>query len=263
MLVFSHIPKTAGTSLAFLLQRYYGSRLLSAQYRKDSLYKYEDLKKDLKIYPHVQCLTGHSVKPFVDFKEYNSQMHWFTFLREPKKRFISHYIHQYNSGANIQFRMDFVEWTQKYNRKNWMVRMIAGIEDLEAAKQILREKFKFVGVTEKYDESLVIMKNSLGLSDFNIDYHAPKNISKDIEIRKKISDNDQLYKDLILEQNELDIELYDYVLKNIWEKQKNDYYAPDQSKSRIIHEKIKLAEYNLFRNLIYKPYLFIEKVINK
>lgn len=65
-----------------------------------SIYLYQDLKKDARLFRRLKCITGHGLKPFVDFREYESRLRWFTFLRDPKKRFISHYIHQQTSDVD-------------------------------------------------------------------------------------------------------------------------------------------------------------------
>ena len=144
ILVFSHIPKTAGTTLNYLLRRRFGMNLLAAKVRKDSgdiAYRPVDLKMDLAIYRHCQCLSGHGLKPYVNFQEFQDKLRWFTFVRRPADRFLSLYIHQFTSGKP-QFKLDFIDWAKKFKRDNGMVRMIAGEANIAKAKDILHDNVR-------------------------------------------------------------------------------------------------------------------------
>ena len=218
MIVFSHIPKTAGTSFNTMLRRYFGSSLMAARYRANSggtLYRYEDLKYDAKLYSNLKCLSGHGLKPFHHFKEFEQQMKWYTFLREPTSRFVSHYVHQRTSG-NADFEIGLREWAGKFDRQNWCVRMIAGEEDVEAAKQILEEKFYFVGLVEEFATSVVRFCQCFDLPDFDSRIPKPKMVARSKAVKKEIECNLDQYRDLIAEQNFLDKKLYEFVHSRFW-----------------------------------------------
>ncbi len=61
-----------------------------------------------------------------------------------------------------------------------MVKMIAGEEDVNAAIQILDEKIGFIGFTEYFYESLLLLKDRLLLDDFKVIKTVSKMTSKDI-----------------------------------------------------------------------------------
>lgn len=260
MFAFTHIPKTAGTTLNYILQKNFGNRLNSVIPRKGVNYSYEDLKKDNLIYSNVKCISGHGVKPFINYGEFNNQLKWFTFLRDPIKRFVSQYIHQQTSNLK-QYHMPIEEWADRYARSNWQVKWIAGEEDLEAAKQIIKEKFVFIGLTEKFDESLLKMQNVFG-NRFDINYKNQKMLSRDNSLKNELLNNQ--YMELVSFfklQNELDLKLYDFVLNEIYPTQK--VLLENKKDNLTIYNKkkevVNLYKFRLKRNLIYKPYVLLTK----
>ena len=69
----------------------------------------------------------------------------------------------------------------------------------------LKNHFAVVGITEKFDKSLLLMKKKLGWS---YPVYRKQNVNQK---RKKISELSSDLIDLIKEKNKMDIELYDYV----------------------------------------------------
>lgn len=260
MYAFSHIPKTAGTSLNYLLRRYYGPKLLAVDPRKKGAYTQLDLKKDLKLFKNIQCITSHRLKPFMPFDQ---ELQWFTFMRNPEKRFISQYIHQ-QTGKVEQYKMDIFAWSKKFKRSNWHTKWIAGEEDLEAAKQIIEEKNIFVGLTERFDESILLMKKALNMEGADLRYGSRRMVVRNTTIKDEIINNYDKYKELILEQNEKDIALYNYVSDHVFSKSVEAYgkeqLATDLSElqaSIANYENTSSWKYTRFRlqhNLLYKPY---------
>jgi len=266
IICFSHIPKTAGTTINLLLRRYFGYKLIAVEHRarkNQVTYQLDDLKIDLKLHPPCKCITGHTLKPFVNFHDLEKKMFWVTFLRKPEKRFISHYIHQKTSGIS-KFDLDFIEWGRTYHRSNWMVRMIAGEESLSKAIDILEEKFRFVGLVELFDESMELFTNIFDLDGFNLNYKNKKMVVRNNALKEEIYHNYPKYESYILEQNNLDIELYRYVKDTIWSRQIIEFPLTKnmtKNNNRSIKEQSNLLAFKLYRNMIYKPYLKIEYYI--
>jgi len=257
MLAFTHIPKTAGTTLNYILQKNFGSKLHAIIQRNGRRYSYQDLKNDQFLFRNAHCISGHVLKPFIDYKEFNGQLQWFTFFRDPINRYVSQYIHQQTS-KNENYLMPIEKWGEKYQRSNWQTKWIAGEEDLLAAKQILTEKFVFVGITEKFDESINIMKDSFNLT-LDITYNEPKMLVRNDKLKndllkERFDELQQFYKD----QNNLDIQLYDHVVKNVFNQQqlKNKDNRPVIKLNKITESKNLLA-YKIKRNLLYRPFVKI------
>jgi hypothetical protein len=233
ILMFSHIPKTAGTTFNVLLRSYFGSSLLAARVRKDAqwaTYRYADLAKDIRIYPGVRCITGHGVKPFEDFGEFNGRLQWFTFLRDPVARFVSHYVHQ-QTGDHPQFRMSLADWARRFKRRNWCVRMIAGEEDLPAAKQILKERFSFVGLVEQFDLSVRLFRQVFQLADFSGSYLKPRTVSRNPKLRDDVLAATAEHEAVIQENTDLDRQLYEFVVAEIWQPQVERFGGESRSET--------------------------------
>ncbi len=271
MLAFTHIPKTGGTTVTDILINEYGTKLISIIPRNGQTYGYSDLKEDLQIYKDPLCIAGHYLKPFVDFKEYDERMEWFTFLRDPIKTFISLYIHQF-TGKSAKYKVEFSDWMTKFNRKNRIVNWIAGENNLEKAKEIIERKFKFIGITEKFDESLVLLKEKFNLR--SIDYSS-KMETRDLYLKNQLLNNLARFEDQIMLNNDLDTELYRYVLNKIFplqiEKMGYDKFSKSlqeikqkkQTGNHTGNAKINKITYRVKRNLVYKPFVFLNTGLKK
>jgi len=214
VLMFCHIPKAAGTTFNLMLSRYFGSGLIVARPRKGNVYLKSDFESDTRLVRNPSCIRGHCVKPFVGFGNLNAHTKWCTFLRDPKKRYVSHYIHQKTSGRS-EFDLSIEDWSRNFNRKNFCVRMLAGEEDLLAAKQILNDRFDFVGLVEEFAQSVSRLRDVFGLSGFNTRVPKSRMVTRDPLLKREILSRSERYHQLILEENFLDIELYNYVLAAI------------------------------------------------
>lgn len=263
MLAYTHIPKTAGSTLTEILIKQYGSKLISIVPRNGKIYTYSNLKDDLKIYKNPSCIAGHNLKPFVDFKEFNDRMQWFTFLRDPVKTFISLYIHQF-TGQNPKYKLEFSDWMTRFNRKNRMVNWIAGENNLEKAKEIIQTKIEFIGITEKFDESLILFKEKFNIRSIS---YVSKMKTQDPALKNQIMNNITRFQDQIMSNNDLDIELYQYALNKIFPRQIEDighttFLRLLETKPNALNNedvnvgKLNGIKYRLKRNLVYKPFVF-------
>ncbi len=239
IIAFSHIPKTAGTSFNHMIRRYFGQQLISARPRSGTpgaTYRKEDLDNDHQIYKNPRCISGHCLKPFVDFKEHADRLMWFTFLREPEKRLLSQFVHQQTSNVKVH-KMDFPAWCKRFHRKDWLVKWIAGEHDLNAAQQILAEKFSAIGLVEHFDDSVKIFKRVFQLTGFVTTPPKQKMTIRDPTIKQEIIEKRESFKDLLEEQTELDRKLYDHVCQNTWKLQaeilSNENVIPGKPQSKI------------------------------
>jgi len=216
MLVFSHIPKTAGTTFNAILRKNFGSSLISVFPEDGDVYQKSDFESDFKQDRHPAGISSHALKPFTDFNELESKFEWVTFLRDPVERYVSQYIHQ-QTGNSEHFKMDIFSWARNYGRSNWQVKWLAGEENLEKAIEVAEKKITFIGVVEHFDESLVLMNQCLR-EPLDISYDAPLMVVRDRSLKNELL-NDEETRAFIVEQNELDIKFYNYVLDNIFYKQ--------------------------------------------
>ncbi|MGF9947290.1 sulfotransferase family 2 domain-containing protein, partial [Priestia megaterium] len=140
---------------------------------------------------------------------------YFTMMRNPIERVISLYYflktypgYYRENMENMSFE-DYIDWDPQ--AKNGQIQQICGIHSqigLEKAKENLKT-FKVVGITEMFNESLLLLKDKLGWNDIA---YKRKNVTKSrpllqevpTEIIKKIKKN-----------NQLDIELYEFAKSDL------------------------------------------------
>jgi len=156
---------------------------------------------------------------------------YITMLREPIKRTISQYNHFYFEKHNVwheHVEGKSLEEVLEHGALNWLdnlqTRLISGVdhgceygkctpEMLEQAKQNLRDYFAVVGLVERFDESLILIKQAVGLRN---PFYFPINVRL-----KPAAHEDTLSQramDLLKQHNALDLELYRYG-QELFEKQ--------------------------------------------
>jgi hypothetical protein len=98
---------------------------------------------------------------------------------------------------------------------NGQVRLISGVGDsvpfgectpdlLRKAQHNLEEHFSFVGLSERFDESLLLLRNMFG---WKIPFYTRKNVTKKQVLKRNIT---QETLDIIKSYNQLDLQLYEY-----------------------------------------------------
>lgn len=238
---FLHIPKTAGTTLNHIFAANFGAdKILSAYSKEETNALWEMDIKDIYNYDLVQ---GHLF--ISDFNSLFSSplgANVFTFLREPAARVVSEYkflknwpqqhLYKYINENNIQFS-DFITSTHPLlinHGKNLMTRSLCGVgcsgpeEMLERAKKHLL-RFIFVGITERFDEGLLILEDKMRLKDI---HYAKSNVSP---FQHTLTEEEM---SLIHEYNQQDMELYKYAC-TLFEKQVQQAGEDFQHRLKVFH----------------------------
>ena len=96
-----------------------------------------------RLYPHLDCIACHCVKPYDDLGAPGSHIRFFTFLRDPAARYISHYLDR----ARVYDRDAFDKWVASSWTQNWQAKKIAGVPDADRAIEIMQQRIGFVGLT--------------------------------------------------------------------------------------------------------------------
>jgi hypothetical protein len=189
LLVFVHIPKTAGTTLRTVLNMNEpGSRsralgnvfkggggLNKAPIARLRAGKGPDLTRVRLVRGHVPLgIREYLPKHLPEGRE----LRCFTFLRDPIDRTLSHYFAIRETGRGYRLPPLAADAALEdaleggYLHDNLQTRMLSGLpepfgevddEMLERAKRNLRDELAFFGLTERFDESLVLAKQRLGL----------------------------------------------------------------------------------------------------
>lgn len=208
MLGFVHIEKTAGTSVKFILRN---STILRhcdiMPQERYGIVSDEDLKLAKRAFFFgLQSISGHGlINPTENISD---PIQYFTILRDPLQRCASHYQHIKRSRRRKGEDISFEEFIQDETKRDFQVRKIAGEPDLDKALQDLKEKFLFVGLTERFAESMEIFRH-LCPYKINIRY-SRLHVAKDNSAKKEVLETPHLRK-LLEEGNALDSKLYEFV----------------------------------------------------
>ncbi len=214
-LIFLHVPKTAGTTL---------NRIIEWQYNPLSIFTID---------PHRIRATGTRFKTFSEDRrrrfrvvrghlpygihEYLPQgAVYITILREPVARLFSSYNSILDSplhSLHRKFKSEHLGIQDlialQPHRCNAQCRMISGLgkvgtcdeRTLETAKENLVRSFGVVGLSERFQESLLLMMAFFG---WKVPFYENYNVSK-----TRPSPDPRLV-EMLSEHNRLDIELYEF-----------------------------------------------------
>lgn len=222
-LIFLHLPKTAGTTLNGILARQYAGQTAYA-IKSDRLEaNIESFKTQAADARHrIRLLLGHQAFGLHGYLAPGAR--YITVIREPVARVISHY-HYVRSHRHPKFieaieseRLDlhkYVTSTISGELENGQTRWIAGIlddreltsADYDRAIANIEAHFDWVGVTERFDESLVDLAFKFGWPRV---YYRKRNVGAG-EPRPPAADVVQA----IRERNRFDVLLYDHVVRRM------------------------------------------------
>jgi hypothetical protein len=273
IIAFAHIPKTAGITITHLLRRHFGLRALNVFARgRPDFYRPRDLRLDLRMMPmSLRCLHSHSLRPCVDFEEFEERLVWFTVLRDPIRRYISQYIYNYEVMGE---RFDVLHFIRhRPDKPNRQVRMLAGDDDLDSAIRHVR-RMACVGLTERLDESLLFMRERLGLDGLDLHDSRARNVGEErspLLDRAAVRAEFERHHDEVVECNKLDLQLYEFVRREIWPQQVAEY-GKDRLAGHLATEfaggtprigtRLRLGANFALRNLVYKPWLRLDRSLS-
>lgn len=219
-IIFLHIPKTAGTTINQILQRQYKPEqifFLGAN-AQASIKNYQKLAMEEK--QAIRLVAGHTAYGFHRYTPGSST--YFTFLREPVARVASfyHYVknseqHYLNNAVVNEFSGigPFIKSGITRMVDNGQTRMISGTwlepeygavnsEIFEQAKRNLTQSFDVVGLTERFDATLLLLQESFGWREIR---YLRQNVTKVAREDRELS---TIEKEVIFNFNQWDLALY-------------------------------------------------------
>ena len=220
LFIHLHIPKTGGTTLRDIIQR---------QYRSEKILMIPKLEESENILKEVSTSQINQLKLIQGHLKYGLHNHfhrrakYFAIIRDPINRVLSTYYYvlsqknnpQNLSTSNNQMTIyDFVQSGVNPFLINGQTQLISGktgdidnpiIESEELfslAKENIENDFLFLGITEMFDETILILKNMLG---WHMPYYSIANRTKK---KPNYDAVNPTIISFIKEHNQLDIKLY-------------------------------------------------------
>ena len=258
ILAFIHIEKTAGTTIEYILRGSYGIRHCGVQPlgKKENVFQAfspADLRFALKVHPAgLRSIAGHSVTTYTDLEEV-TPIQYFTFLREPVKQCASYCQYLVDRHERV---LDFKDWIQTEWPQNIQTKRIAGSPDAETAWQIIQEKNIFVGLLERFDDSLRLLK-ALFVPDLNICYRR-RNTAPRQTLAQELLDNPKTLA-MLQSATEEDQKLYQYVQLELFPSYEAQFSSKMGATLKATQfparkeNKMYLLANLIYRNVIYKP----------
>jgi hypothetical protein len=250
-LIFLHLPKNGGNTLHLILERFYPKRntftirvIDNTRLNVDEFIALPEEKRD-----QIRLLKGHMNFGLHEYLEGESK--YITFLRKPQDRVVSYYryvirrpqhrLYKEVKGGNMSL-YDFVTKVDQPDVHNAQIRFISGIRDreelmLEKALENIDKHFAFVGQTERYHESLVMMKR---IFNWETPFYILKNKSRNkipaLNVKERTLET-------INELNNGDNLLYEEMSKRL------DTLIPDND----LKFDLDMFKLNAFRNIFSSP----------
>jgi hypothetical protein len=218
--IFLHIPKTAGSTLHSIIERQYPAgaiyNTIGVRNRK-AAERFRELPEADRA--RIRVLKGHM--GFFGWHEFlPGPAVYITLLRHPVDRIISHYYyvlrspghpaHSHTVAEGLSLG-DYLRAELTKEIDNQQTRILSALPadvggcsrlHLEQAQRHIVEHFALVGLTERFDESLILLRRLLGWGSL---FYGRRRVTPG---RPREADVDRDTISLIERYNELDLELY-------------------------------------------------------
>lgn len=275
MYAFVHIDKTGGRTVRAILRNSLGTghceiRTPYARRPPDpndrSVYVTgDDLRKVRRIYRNLRGIAGHNVMPYSDLEVACPGIRYFTWLRDPVARYLSHY----KNKARSYTREDFDRWTSAEWTHDFQAKTLAGAARPQEAIDLMASKVGFVGLTEYFDESLLMLRQWLAEPAFRPEYQPVNQLavkSRTRDVARAHTDtrylDDPAARARLREINAIDQRVYDFARHEMFERQRQAYIGDLAADVTALRERNRqLTDWSeplssrLLRNWVYKPAL--------
>jgi Sulfotransferase family len=229
-IIFVHVPRSGGITLASIIARQYGRRRVFFVYAEpqgdtgSALQELDGMSAEAR--GQIRALHGHH--RFGIHQPYFSAASYVTLFRDPVERLVSyyhyiiensrHYLHRRVVGERMSLR-EFVTSRASIELDNHQVRQISGQTSvavgecsralLDRARENLEAHFAVIGLTERFDESMVLMKRTF---DWSFLVYDRLNVARDRTARQSVPPEMAA---VIRDVNRWDVELYELARRRV------------------------------------------------
>lgn len=259
MIALIHIKKTAGKTLKHIMRCEFGVAHCDVKRWRGAgdLFDAADLRRLRRINPWLASIAGHSVRSHGDLYGAEADLRFYTFVRDAEARCLSEY--QYCVAQGRWPAGSFERWIAQPEYRNVQTWSLAGCADADAAIEQIERRIDFVGLMERFDESLALMPSHLALPRFT-PLQRRVNAAGDNRLRDALR-ADANAMALVREANREDARVLDYVQREVYPRQRQAAsrvtlgasgkacaagVAPRQFNARFLVN-------GLYRYLAYKP----------
>lgn len=271
MLAFIHVAKTGGQTIETMLANSFGGAYSTAPEwarRKDSetdsqgfvvpKFQADDLRRLLRLCPWTRCVGGHPVTLWSGFDDV-VPTRWFSMIREPLARGASHF--QYNLQDKTVPPRQWDEWVAWPVHHNHQVKMFSPQGKAEDAIERILAQDVFVGLTECFDESLVMLER-LVAPGLNISYRRTNTASDNSCARGVLADAGKV--EQLKKMYDEELILHEFVARELYPRFKKEYgktLAADVETFRLNREKsfnrLRYWQSRLNHHLVLRPSIFL------
>jgi hypothetical protein len=280
MIAFVHIYKTAGTTFSTILRRHYGRHHFDHHGFRERMLTAKHLKIIGTFYPGLQSIGGHTVKAYSNLYERGLPLRYYSCLRDPLARSISHVTWYLRWKANDGIFFDDFDqlvrdWSAARVNQNRQCQHLSSGGTFASARRMIETQNMFIMRVEDFDASLLMFREWAGAPDMDLRYHL-RNTAADTQerligqhrvylerirdFRKKLK-KDEALRACLREANQEDQALVDWVDAEIWPAQ-IAAYPGDLEKDLAAFKRYNLENPapplrqplgDLYRNLVFKP----------
>ena len=250
LFIHLHIPKTGGTTLRDIIQRQYQAEKILMIPKLDES---EDILKEVSTSQinQLKLIQGHL--KYGIHNHFHRRAKYFAIIRDPINRVLSTYYYvlsQKNNPQNLSTsnnQMTIYDYVQSGVNPfliNGQTQLISGktgnidnpiikSEELfSLAKENIANDFLFLGITEMFDETILILKNMLG---WHMPYYSIANRTKK---KPNYDAVNPTIISFIKEHNQLDIKLYNITKTSLLNKivEENDIFQNRINKFKKINK---------------------------
>ncbi len=184
--IFTHIPKTAGSTMYSILQQLYGQNLFSLYGIANEPILFKTLTDTSKNNPNTIWAVSAHIPYGIHEHLQGGPWQYFTMLRDPMKRVLSLYYYvrrvKDHPHHNDSLTLPLETYLQKYPHVTTIhIRYLLGLPQgstkmsfnshtplpdnaLEIAKQRLTNDYAAFGLTERFDESFMLLRQTFWMA---------------------------------------------------------------------------------------------------